>query len=470
MPVSHPLPAGARHAALLLVLAACGDGSPVQPGAENGAPTARDDIATTLWAVPLSLGVMGNDTDPDADELRLGTVLAPQHGTAIAYGDSIRYVAPGGFTGTDQFRYVVSDGQGGTDTAAVTVTVRAMGYAVEVVGTLGNWSFASDAGEDGSVAGFGYTVVGSEALRLAFVARGGTTVLLPGLGGNETVALGVNGTGTVVGGARPLGNETFHAVLWKGGQVFDLGKDLGVGSFAEDVNDADQVVGEFYDAALQSVAVRWLDREARPLGIRGSALAITGQGQMSGFLSQPGGVRLAYTIAQAGQVGVLQGLPNGGFSLALSMNDAGEVVGISRSGSPANRAVWWRGGSVAQLPVPGDVIASRAHRINRDSQVAGVYSAVIGGDTVELGAVWHQGEFHDLTSLLLDGRWVVTGAYGITDGGMIAADGFDPATGEVRALALHPRVAPAGSAAAASRAPVRRTGMAPPAERRRPSR
>lgn len=459
-----------RIALLLLALAACGDGSPVQPGEENGAPTARDDIATTLWAVPLSLGVMENDTDPDADGLRLGAVLAPRHGTATAYGDSIRYVAPGGFTGTDQFRYVVSDGQGGSDTAAVTVTVRAMGYAVEVVGTLGNWSFASDAGEDGSVAGFGYTVVGSEALRLAFVARGGTTVLLPGLGGSETVALGVNGTGTVVGASRLLGNETFHAVLWKGGAVVDLGKDLGVGSFAEDVNDADQVVGEFFDAALQSLAVRWLEGQARPMGIRGAALSITGQGQMSGFAAEPGGVRLAYTIAQAGQVGVLPALPNSGFAMALSLNDAGEAVGVSRSGSPANRAVWWRGGSVSQLPVPGDAIASRAHRINRDSQVAGVYSVLLAGDTVELGAVWHQGEFHDLTSLVLDGRWVVTGAYGITDGGMIAADGFDPATGEVRALALHPRVAPAGSAAAVSRTPVRPPRMAPPPERRRPGR
>jgi uncharacterized membrane protein len=465
MPVSFAPPAGVRRAALLLLLAACGGETPAEV-ARNGAPAAADDQASTPWAVALTLGVMGNDTDPDADALTLSAVLAPMHGTAAAFADSVRYVAPGGFTGTDHFRYVVSDGRGGTDTAGVTVTVRATGYEVRVVGTVGLWSFASDAANDGSVVGYGYEVQGQALLRVPFLARGGTTVRLATLGGNEALALGVNGTGSVVGAARPPGNETLHAVMWKGGDVIDLGQGLGVGSFAEDVNDAGQVVGEFFDGGTQSLAVRWMDGQARPMGFRGAAVAITEQGLVAGFASEAGGLRRAWTMGQGGLLGVLPALGTG-FAVALSMNDAGEAVGLSRRASPANRAVWWRGAGVSELPVPGGVLESRAHRINRYSQIAGVYTVVLGRDTLNLGAVWHQGAFHDLTSLLLDSRWVITGGYGITDGGMIAADGFDPATGEVRALALHPRAAP--PAAAASRAPARTPAAAPPS-RRRPER
>ena len=103
----------------------------------NPAPVAENDGFTTPEDTPLSGNLIGNDTDPDGDDLVVdavaladGTIVPIGVATAIPEG-TLTVNAEGTFTfepalnvnGTVTFGYTVSDNQGGTDVATVTLNV-----------------------------------------------------------------------------------------------------------------------------------------------------------------------------------------------------------------------------------------------------------------------------------------------------------------------------------------------------------
>jgi len=81
--------------------------------------------------------VLGNDTDPDDDDLTITSITQGAHGVvAITGGGSgLTYDPEGLYTGADSFSYTVNDGNGGSDTATVSVTV-APDEAAPTVGSL----------------------------------------------------------------------------------------------------------------------------------------------------------------------------------------------------------------------------------------------------------------------------------------------------------------------------------------------
>ena len=88
----------------------------------NDPPNAVDDSAMTVG--PVTISVLGNDTDPDSDPLTVDSVVQPANGTVmIGAGGTVTYTPDAGFTGTDSFTYTVCDSSGACDTATVTVTV-----------------------------------------------------------------------------------------------------------------------------------------------------------------------------------------------------------------------------------------------------------------------------------------------------------------------------------------------------------
>ncbi|MDX6199719.1 MAG: large repetitive protein [Actinomycetota bacterium] len=92
----------------------------------NSPPSAAADSAATARTTAVSVGVLANDTDPDANTLSISAVGVPSSGTAIidpSDATRIRYTPPAGFSGPATFSYTISDGFGGTSTATVTVTV-----------------------------------------------------------------------------------------------------------------------------------------------------------------------------------------------------------------------------------------------------------------------------------------------------------------------------------------------------------
>ena len=88
----------------------------------NDPPEAVDDEAETPEDTPTVIDVLSNDRDPDGDRLRIASVGAAEHGTAIV-SDGVRYAPELNWHGTDRFTYTVSGEGGLTATATVTVTV-----------------------------------------------------------------------------------------------------------------------------------------------------------------------------------------------------------------------------------------------------------------------------------------------------------------------------------------------------------
>ena len=95
-------------------------------GTPNRPPVAVDDAASVAKGYDMYLDVLGNDSDPDGDELTITEVVHTGPGLAeisIETGNMVRYQSLPGFVGNDTFTYTISDGRGGTSSATVTVRV-----------------------------------------------------------------------------------------------------------------------------------------------------------------------------------------------------------------------------------------------------------------------------------------------------------------------------------------------------------
>jgi len=109
----------------------------------NDPPIAEDDLATTKSGVPVSIAVLGNDSDPDGSltPATVTTLLEPESGTATVNWDgTITYTSVEGFVGTDQFSYRVEDAHDAISNEA-TVTVEVL----EVIGGGGRGLSAQEA-------------------------------------------------------------------------------------------------------------------------------------------------------------------------------------------------------------------------------------------------------------------------------------------------------------------------------------
>ncbi|WP_374089806.1 Ig-like domain-containing protein [Methylomicrobium lacus] len=84
----------------------------------NDAPVAVNDTATVRVKKTVSINVLSNDSDVDADTL---SIISTTKGK-IVNGQTLSYT--GTAIGTDTFTYTVSDGKGGLASASVTVTVK----------------------------------------------------------------------------------------------------------------------------------------------------------------------------------------------------------------------------------------------------------------------------------------------------------------------------------------------------------
>ena len=96
------------------------------PPPTNQAPDAVNDAVSTPFNTPVTINVLGNDTDPNLpnDTLRVTTVSQGAGGAvAINVNNTITYTPGATFSGVDTFSYSISDAAGLGDTATVSVTV-----------------------------------------------------------------------------------------------------------------------------------------------------------------------------------------------------------------------------------------------------------------------------------------------------------------------------------------------------------
>jgi probable HAF family extracellular repeat protein len=308
------------------------------------------------------------------------------------------------------------------------------------------------------------------------------------LGGNRSVAHGVNNRGQVVGVAETAGGE-MHAFLWNSGTMVDLGTFGGRSSYAYRIDDNGTVVGRAegaggnfrafvakFGGALVDVTP---DTPAERLPFA-AAHAINSLGQVVGYAAQPGphmtasnrnfkidgvvaeelgnfGAETSVVMAvnQSGQIvgsysvevhadyadrrafiatgntAVNLGTLGGRVSLPMDINNAGDVVGKSQTDSGAFHGFVYSSGSLVDIGVLPGGSQSFAYGINNRGDVVG---AADTGGTLH-AVIYQKGELTDLNSLLPEGSgWVLTEARAITENGQIVGTGV--VNGQERAFLL----------------------------------
>lgn len=93
----------------------------------NTAPVAQDDDFGVRAGRTNILPVIQNDSDPDGDFLTVENITGSALGgiSIIREGGALQITVPSDSTGSSTIEYTISDGRGGTDSAQVTLTVRA---------------------------------------------------------------------------------------------------------------------------------------------------------------------------------------------------------------------------------------------------------------------------------------------------------------------------------------------------------
>jgi probable HAF family extracellular repeat protein len=176
---------------------------------------------------------------------------------------------------------------------------------------------------------------------------------LPQLAGAiSSAAISVNNKGRIVG--ESWNGEVTHAVLWRDGQVIDLGalghkaKQAQTNSRAYFINDDHIAVGssERRPHVEFERAVRWdakghiTDLGALPGGWGSRALSINHAGTIVGNSYVEGGYHHRAVAWQDGQIVQLPTLTDGADSTALAINDSGTIVGGESLGEYYAALVW----------------------------------------------------------------------------------------------------------------------------------
>lgn len=310
-------------------------------------------------------------------------------------------------------------------------------YTIVDLGGLSNTKFAhvTHINDSGQVTGV--------SANHAFLWENGVMIDLGTLGGDFSLANGINDLGQIVGESKTLGGET-HAFLWDRGTISDLGT-LGETSSAHGINNQGEIVGAISSKNVRGSAVLWRNRQRLsladlgPTGSGSTALAINANGDItgisSGFASSSGGVVRA-VVWQGGtirDIGTLGGM----HSTASALNDLGDVVGWAETANHSSDAFLWHGGVMRNLKSLVGSVESQSFAVNRLVQVVGSSSNSKGESRA---VIWENGKSTDLNDLVTaPAGLVLTRARGINNRGQILVEVQVRTDGTTRSFLLTPR-------------------------------
>lgn len=316
-------------------------------------------------------------------------------------------------------------------------------YSIVDLGTLGGpASQAHGVNAQGWVVGESMTASGADH---AFLYRDGKMTDL-GVGGSISVARSVNEAGQVVG---DFYGDRYHGFLSSGGKVSDVGTLGAPYTFTYSINALGHAVGSSYGRDGRQHAFFWDGQSMTDLGTLGGTFAVArgvnAKDLVVGNAYLRSGKYHAFAGTKAGLVDL--GTLGGDYSGAQAVNDAGQIAGYAYSdGNTKQHACLWLDGVAHDL---GGLDGSYSEALALDGNA----SHVVGRATVPTttGAVsyhaflWSEGALRDLNTLVSAGSgWVLEEATGINDAGQIVGSGTY--NGQRHAFLLQPNTPVAAGA------------------------